>query len=194
VRGEALDVLARGLAAGTALLADNGAADADPADLAALLEVYVRVAARSRADRQAAGLDDLFRKATEAWVAAGHRARAKAVEGLGCDALVEAAYSMADDEEPEEDDLVQWAAALVRCALVVPWLDPPERAEVLDAVAECTSVADSHPSTFMAASMVAAVLREEEPVDHWPKEAAELVDFFARLPLLAVVDGDLSVR
>lgn len=192
--GETTDRLAQGLAAGTALLTREGAAQADPADLAASLEIYVRVAARTSADRQAAGLEELFRKATEAWVAAGHRARARAVEGLGCDALVESAYAMVEYGDPDEQEVVEWAAALVRCALVIPWLDPPERSEVQDAVGECVSVADSHPTAFMAAAIVAAVLQEEEPVAHWPKEAAELVGFFSRLPLLAVIDGDLAVR
>ncbi len=189
----ALQVLARGLAAGTALLTEDGPDGAEPADLAALLEVYVRVASRSRSERSAAGLDDLFRAATDAWVAAGRQARTRAVEGLGCNELVEAAYGMADDGSPEDEDVVAWGAALVRCALVVPWLDPPERVEVLDAVAECISVADSHPRAFMPAAMVASVLSEEEPVELWPKEASELVALFARLPLLAVVDGDMAV-
>ena len=56
---------------------------------------------------------------------------------------------------------------------------------------ELTSVADTHPNTFMAASMVAQLLTEAEPVDRWPREASELLSLFARLPLLAVVDGEI---
>ena len=186
-----LEVLAQSLAAGTALLTQDGPEGAEPADLAALLEVYVRVASRSREDRVAAGLDDLFQSATKAWVEAGRQARTRAVEGLGCDELVETAYGMAEDGSPEAEDIVAWAAAVVRCALVLPWLDPPERAEVMDAVAECTTVADSHPEVFLAAAVVPAVLAEEEPVDRWPREAREVIELLSRLPLLAVVDGEL---
>ena len=45
----------------------------------------------------------------------------------------------------------------------------------------------------MAAAIVASVLREEEPVERWPREAGELLELLSRLPLLAVVDGEIEV-
>ena len=58
--------LAQSLAAGTSLLASQGALQAEPGDLAALLEVYVRVASQGAAQRRSAGLDALFVAATDA--------------------------------------------------------------------------------------------------------------------------------
>lgn len=182
--------LAQGLVAGAAMLADEPAA-AEPADLAATLELYVRVAAWSREDRRAAGLEPVFQAATQAWVQAGPSARTRAFEGLRTDTLVELAYSLAQDEEPDEETVVGWAAAAVRAALVAPWLEPADRARVQDVVGELISVADSNPTTFLSAAMVASLLAEAEPVARWPREAAELVGLFARLPLLAMVDGEL---
>lgn len=182
--------LAQGLVSGTAILVED-AARADPVDLAATLELYVRVAAWPRLQRRAAGLEPAFQAATQAWVTAGSAARARAFEGLQTDALVDMAYQLADGDEPDEETVVGWAAGAVRAALVVPWLDPEDRVKVQDAIGELTSVADTHPNIFMAASMVAQLLTEAEPVDRWPREASELLSLFARLPLLALVDGEI---
>lgn len=182
--------LAQGLVAGTAILAKD-ARQAKPDDLAASLELYVRVAAWTRQHRRQAGLEDAFQAATQAWVRAGAAARSRAFEGLRTDELVELAYRIADDEDPDEELIVGWASAAIRAALVVPWLEPDHRIAVQDAIGELSSVADTHPTVFMAAAMVAQILAESEPVARWPKEAAELLSLFARLPLLAEVDGEI---
>ncbi|MCB9779526.1 MAG: hypothetical protein H6742_13265 [Alphaproteobacteria bacterium] len=183
-----VDALARGLRLGIAAVRDPGA---DAIDLAALLEVYVRVGAWREADRAAVGLSELFRTASQAWVDAGEDARSKVHEGLSIAVVVDSAYELSDEGEPDEDDVVRWAAAALRIALLARLLEPEDRLEALEAVAECTSVADSHPTAFMPAAMLAAIARQHEPVDRWPPEAAELLDLFSRLPLLAEVDGEL---
>ncbi|MCK6503731.1 hypothetical protein L6R53_10085 [Myxococcota bacterium] len=180
--------LARGLVAGTALLAD---AAAEPDDLAANLELYARVAAIPRATRAGLGLEVPFQAATRAWMEAGADARSRAFTGLHTDALVELAYTLAHGEEPETETVVGWAAAAVRAALVSPLLEPDDRVKVQDVVGELVGVADSHPQVFLPAAMVASMLAEVEPLDRWPREAAALVGLFSRLPLLAAVDGEL---
>jgi len=183
--------LASGLVASTRLLIDDGAGEVAPGDLAATLELYVRVAALPRELRRAEGLDDAFQAATHAWVDAGAEARNRAFQGLKTTELVEQAYQLADDEDADEESIVGWAAAAVRAALVAPWLDPEDRVAVNDAVGELSSVVDTHPIVFLPAAMVAHTLGEAEPIDRWPTEAAQLLSLFARLPLLAAVDGDL---
>jgi len=182
--------LAAGLIAGTELL-EMGLDDADPDDVAAGLEVYVRVAAWPPRRRRQAGLEDAFQAATRAWVQAGAEARGRAFEGLHTDELVDLSYRLADDQAHDEDLIVRWAAAAVRAALVVPWLDPDQRVAVQDTIGELRSLADTHPTVFMAAAMVAQVISQSEPVDLWPRDAAELLALFRRLPLLAEVDGEL---
>lgn len=180
--------LARGLVAGAALLAGGAA---EPDDLAANLELYARVAALSRHTRLGLGLEAPFQAATRAWMEAGADARSRAYAGLHTDALVELAYTLAHGEEPQVETVVDWATAAVRAALVSPLLEPDDRARVQDVVGELVGVADSHPQVFLPAAMVASLLAEVEPLDRWPREAAQLVGLFSRLPLLAAVDGEL---
>lgn len=180
--------LARGLVAGNALLADVGA---EPDDLAANLELYARVAALPRATRQGLGLEVHFQAATQAWMLAGPQARSRAFTGLHTDSLVDMAYTLAHGDEPDAETVVGWAAAVVRAALVSPLLDPDDRVKVQDVVGELVGLTDSHPHTFLPAAMVASLLAEVEPLERWPREAAQLVGLFSRLPLLAAVDGEL---
>lgn len=182
--------LARRLTAGLEVL--HAPADrAQPADLAALLELYGRVASRSRASRVAAGLEPAFQAMTEAWMKAGPGARTRAFEGLATQELVERTHELSSQPAADDEDVLGWATQALRAALVVPWLEPGDRARVQDALSELIRLADNNPGTFLAASMLGGMMTEAEPVERWPKPAADLLQLFTRLPLLAVVDGEL---
>lgn len=164
---------------------------AQPADLAALLELYGRVASRSRQSRVEAGLEPAFQAMTQAWMKAGPGARTRAFQGLGTDELIERTHELSSQPQAQDEDVLGWAAQALRAALVIPWLEPADRTRVQEALAELVRLADTYPGTFLAASMLGGLMTEAEPVERWPKAAADLLQLFNRLPLLAVVDGEL---
>lgn len=160
--------------------------------LAAQLELYGRVALRTRESRLALGLEPVFQAATAAWVKAGPSARERAFQGLRTDELLERTHKLATPGQVvDEDEVLSWAAMALRAALVQTWLEPADRARVQEALSEVAGVADTWPMVFLGASGLAQALVEAEPVERWPRPAAELLRLFSRLPLLAVVDGEL---